>query len=103
MRLALIVALLTAPSTAGADDWPHWRGPTRDGVWHETGLIDKFAGPEVPIRWRVPVGSGYSGPTVYQGRVYLTDRIVEPTQKERVLCFDQETGKTMWQHEYDSQ
>jgi outer membrane protein assembly factor BamB len=103
MRLVAFAALLTTITSARGDDWPHWRGPTRDGVWHEKGLIDKFAGAEVPIRWRVPVGSGYSGPTVYQGRVYLTDRIVEPTQKERVLCFEQETGKTVWQHEYDCQ
>lgn len=103
MRLATILVLLAIVATANADDWPTWRGPTRDGVWHETGLIDKFAGPDVPIKWRVPVGAGYSGPTVYQGRVYLTDRLVEPAQIERVLCFDQATGKSLWKHEYEAE
>ena len=58
-----------------AEDWPQWRGPTRDGVWHETGIISKFKSDEIPLKWRVPVGSGYSAPTVAGGLVFLTDRI----------------------------
>ena len=30
-----------------AEDWPQWRGPTRDGVWHETGIISKFKSDEI--------------------------------------------------------
>jgi hypothetical protein len=33
-------AVLTSP--AMAEDWPQWRGIQRDGVWHETGIIDGF-------------------------------------------------------------
>lgn len=87
---------------AAADDWPQWRGKNRDGVWRETGLIQKFAGPEVPLKWKVPVSNGYSGPTVADGRVYLTDRVVEPRQAERVHCLDWQTGKTLWTHEWDA-
>ncbi len=83
-----------------ADDWPQWRGPTRDGVWRETGLVEKFAGPQLAIRWRAPVGNGYSGPTVAQGRVYVTDRLVEPEQVERVHCFDENSGESLWSHTY---
>jgi len=101
MRGASIVVILSLAAAAQADDWPQWRGPTRDGVWRETGLIEKFSGPQVPIVWRVPVGAGYSGPTVAAGRVYLTDRVVEPVQQERVLCFDQATGKPVWSYVYD--
>lgn len=103
MRNASIVVILSMVAVARADDWPQWRGPTRDGVWRETGLVEKFAGPEVPIVWRVPVGAGYSGPTVAGGKVFLTDRIVEPTQQERVHCFDAATGKTLWTHTYEAQ
>ena len=88
-------------SQVRADDWPQWRGPGRDGAWHESGVVDKFTGPEVPIVWRAPIGSGYSGPTVYQGRVYVTDRLVEPKQQERVHCFDAATGKPIWSYVYD--
>ncbi len=87
---------------AGAEDWPQWRGVNRDGQWTEKGLIRKFAGPEIPIKWRVPIGSGYSGPTVAKGRVYVTDRVAEPQQLERVHCFDEKTGEKIWSHSYEA-
>jgi outer membrane protein assembly factor BamB len=84
-----------------ADEWPQWRGPNRDGVWAETGIVDKFDGAEIQAKWRVPISSGYCGPTVAAGRVYVTDRIFEPQQLERVHCFDWQTGKKIWSHSYD--
>ena len=86
---------------AYADDWPQWRGINRDGVWNETGIIDKFEAPEVNIRWRVPVSSGYSGPTVADGRVFVTDRVTDPKQIERVHCFNAESGDKIWSISYD--
>jgi len=86
---------------ASADDWPQWRGPNRDGVWRETGIIEKFDGDELEPVWRVDIGSGYSGPTVADGRVYVTDRVTQPKQIERVHCFDEKTGKKLWSYEYD--
>lgn len=104
MRLSsgALLASLALLSAAGADDWPQWRGVNRDGQWREKGLIQKFAAPQIPIKWRVPVGSGYSGPTVANGRVYLTDRISEPQQLERVHCFDAKTGEKVWSHGYEA-
>jgi len=93
--------LLCVGARTEADDWPQWRGPERDGVWRETGIIDEFDGPVIKRRWSAPISSGYSGPTVANGRVYVTDRVTEPSQKERVLCFDAATGKPLWSHEYD--
>jgi outer membrane protein assembly factor BamB len=88
--------------TALADEWPQWRGAGRDGIWTETGILDRFPSPEIEVKWRVPVSSGYSGPTVADGRVYLTDRIHEPEEQERVHCFDWETGETLWSFTYDA-
>ena len=88
-------------SSTFADDWPQWRGINRDGVWNETSIIDKFNAPEVKIRWRVPVSSGYSGPTVADGRVFVTDRVAAPKQIERVHCFDAESGDKIWSISYD--
>lgn len=105
MRLALKVCLgLTLASTLvrGAD-WPQWRGPTRNGVWPETGLVDHFDKPRLDLVWRAPISSGYSGPTVAQGRVYVTDRVVEPKQVERVHCFDERTGEGLWTFSYACQ
>ncbi len=93
--------ILAAGAALLADDWPQWRGPDRDGTWRETGLVDTFPGPQLAIRWREPVGSGYSGPTVADGRVYVTDRQVEPQQVERVHCLDWQTGRKLWTYRYD--
>jgi outer membrane protein assembly factor BamB len=73
-----------------ADDWPQWRGPNRDGVWNETGLLPAFPAEGLKIRWRVPVGWGFSSPVVAQGRVYLADSdLAKPEAKERLRCFDE--------------
>lgn len=99
MHLACFLALTT--TLARADDWPQWRGPQRDGVWRETGLLERFPEPGLTIVWRTPVGPGYSGPTVAGERVFLTDRVSEPAELERVLCFERATGKRLWKHEYE--
>lgn len=84
-----------------SDEWPDWRGPNRDGTWHETGIITKFKSNQIKIKWSVPVSAGYSGPTVSDQRVYLTDRIAHPVNVERVLCFNAMTGEKIWSYTYD--
>jgi len=100
---------------APADDWPQWLGWGRDGVWRETGIIRTFPTNGPPVRWRVAIGAGYSGPAVAQGRVYVTDRKLAPKSvkpadpfqrgviagTERVLCLNEPDGKVLWQQEYD--
>jgi outer membrane protein assembly factor BamB len=84
-----------------ADDWPQWRGLNRDGVWNETGILESFPTNGLEISWRAPIGPGYSSPAVAQGRVCITDiQAVRPTAKERVLCFDEVSGKLLWSHQY---
>lgn len=91
-RSAAASALILVASLAHAEDWPQWRGPHRDGVWREAGIIERFDGPEIALKWRVPISSGYSGPTVADGRVYVTDRVTDPGEMERVHCVDWKTG-----------
>lgn len=100
---------------ASGDDWPQWLGPKRDGVWRESGIVEKFPEGGPRVKWRVPVGAGYSGPAVGRGRVYLTDRKLKPGVSnpadpfargtiqgtERIICLDEKTGKEIWIHEYD--
>lgn len=110
---ALVAALVSLSACAVEDsdaalpfpeanhlDWPQWRGLNRDGVWRETGIIDELPDKFEP-RWTVPIGNGYSGPTVASGRVYVTDRLDEPKEIERVHCFEWETGTRIWTHQYD--
>ena len=110
------ITLLCVPlHRTAADDWPQWLGPQRDGVWRETGIVKKF--PEGGPRrlWRTELGSGYSGPAIANGKVYVLDRIVPadaPKPKntfdfaqipgdERVLCLDAISGKLIWKHQYN--
>jgi outer membrane protein assembly factor BamB len=94
--LPLALVLLSGGAAAG-DDWPQWLGPRRDGVWRETGIVDRFPKGGPPVLWRTPVGGGYAGPAVAEGRVFVTDRA---GPKERILCLDEATGKILWKHEY---
>jgi outer membrane protein assembly factor BamB len=96
--LSLLIASLAL--AACGEDWPQWRGASRDGQWRDTGLIEKFSSSELALKWRVEIGSGYCGPTVAQGRVYVMDRVTSPESQERVHCFDEHTGKNLWSHEY---
>jgi len=81
-------------------DWPQWRGPDRNGIWPEKGIIQKFDASRLDIRWRAKIANGYSGPTAAGGRVYVTDRVTSPTQIERVHCFDTMTGTKIWSYDY---
>ena len=99
--LAVLSFLTICDRPLSADDWPQWRGPTRDGQWKETGIIKNFPAAQIPIRWRAPIGSGYCGPTIADGRVYVTDRQTEPQEVERVHCFDWQTGRPLWTYAYD--
>lgn len=97
-----MLAVAACTAAVRADDWPQWRGAGRDGMWRETGLLERFPATQTAPRWRAAVGPGYSGPTVAAGRVYLTDRVVEPRQEERILCFDAETGRPIWKVAYEA-
>ena len=109
-RIAIIttavVCLVTGSGGGGlnAEDWPEFRGEGRLGVWHETGLLEEFPADGLKARWRVPIHAGYSGPSVADGRVFVTD--FEMTQgmrgTERALALDETTGRVLWTQEWDA-
>jgi len=99
--LIIGIILVFGVLNVAAQDWPDWRGENRDGVWNETGVVEKFSTDSLPAVWSVPVGAGYSGPTVANGKVYLTDRMEKPEPTEGVLCFDEQTGKKIWEYRYE--
>ncbi|GAB4138874.1 MAG: PQQ-like beta-propeller repeat protein [Planctomycetaceae bacterium] len=90
--------------SAKADDWPQWGGPKRDLVWRESGIVKTLPKPDkngfLPRVWSTPIGEGYSGPAVANGRVFITDYLREQ-RRERVLCLDAATGRVIWKHEYN--
>jgi outer membrane protein assembly factor BamB len=105
--LAMLLACLWVGTVAihGAD-WPYHRGPGGLGVWEETGILEKFpeGGLGARVRWRTPVKSGYSGPAVAGGRVFVTDfeYTTRPRGTERVLALDEQTGRILWTREWET-
>lgn len=111
----LLLALVLGPRPARADDWPQWLGPQRDGVWRETGILERLPDNGPQVRWRTPIGAGYAGPAVAAGRVFVTARQVAPRASapaspfergtipgtEQVLCLKESDGTRLWKHEYN--
>jgi outer membrane protein assembly factor BamB len=101
-----VVGALAAISVISADDWPQWGGPQRDLVWRESGIVESLPAADpstgmLPRMWTAKIGSGYAGPAVSQGRVFVADRLADQNL-ERVLCFDADSGKELWKHEYEA-
>ncbi|HOB83109.1 MAG TPA: PQQ-like beta-propeller repeat protein [Bacteroidales bacterium] len=102
-KLILIITGLLFFTSVSSMDWPDWRGNNRDGIWKESGIVKKFNGKTIPLKWSIPCGPGYSGPTVSGGRVYITDRPEKSAASERVLCVDAKNGNTIWTYSYACQ
>lgn len=100
-RILLLVVLAIFQWSCQAQDWPDWRGRNRDAIWESKGIVEKFDTDVIDLKWSVPIGPGYSGPTVAGGKVYVTDRLERPAQAERVLCLDEKTGEEIWSFQYD--
>ena len=114
-KLVLLLLLCQALIlSVEAEDWTQWLGSKRDGVWREPGILKKFPNNGPKVNWRVPIGGGYSGPAVANGKVFVMDRFLSKGEKnpdnqfdrgaipgfERVICFDEKTGRELWVHEY---
>ncbi|MBX9580003.1 MAG: PQQ-like beta-propeller repeat protein [Gemmataceae bacterium] len=96
MRRLVVSSLAVglAALVASADDWPQWRGPNRDGVSKETGLLKEWPKDGPPVRWkRADLGEGYSTPSVAAGRVYLQ---TNKGGDEFVVALDEKTGADVW-------
>ncbi|MGH9857668.1 MAG: PQQ-binding-like beta-propeller repeat protein [Acidobacteriota bacterium] len=95
----LITLMILIAIVSDAADWPQWRGPNRDGVSKETGLLKSWPPSGPKVRWKVPLGGGYSSIAVSQGRVYTMASI---GGNEVAVCLDDATGKQLWNIRMDS-
>lgn len=84
------------------DEWPQWMGPERNGTWQLDLQKSALDSTDLQKKWEAEIGTGYSGPTVADGRVYLMDYVGDGVKSERVVCFDAASGDKIWDHTYES-
>jgi len=81
--------------TATAENWPGFRGPTRQGISNEKDLPIKWSETS-NIVWKTPIGgSGLSSPVVFGDRIFVTTTTDEGASY-RLLCLDRKTGDVLW-------
>ncbi len=100
--LWLLVALLVpAAAIVRGADWPDWRGPRRTGVSADTDLVSTWSPAGENLAWRIPYG-GRSGPVVFGDHLYLQNTSGSGAmEQERVMCFNADTGRLIWEHRYN--
>jgi len=100
--ICIVLALaIPAAQTGHAPDWPDWRGPARNGMSTETGLPSKWSVSGENLAWQVPYG-GRSGPVVFGDHLYLQNTSGSgASEQERIMCFNADTGKLLWEHRYN--
>jgi outer membrane protein assembly factor BamB len=90
----LFVLALTICAAAPAANWPQWRGPNRDGMSPETGLLPSWPPGGPPLVWKAQgLGEGYSAFSVVGDRLYTQG---QQGNQEFVLAYDANTGKQVW-------
>src|SRR4029453_13049303 len=90
MRYLITTAVLAAAlQTATVTDWPQFLGPDRNGVYRGPALAESWPSGGPRVVWQKPVGEGFSGPVVAQGRLILFHRIAN---QEIVESLDARTG-----------
>lgn len=90
-----LVLLVSLATTVRADDWPQWRGPNRDGVSKETGLLREWPDGGPKLLWIArDLGIGYSTPSVVAGSIFL---ISSHDGFDFCQSLDAKTGKKVWE------
>ena len=97
-RLAIVALCLCAcAAPASAADWPQFLGPDRNGHSREKGLRDSWPKDGPPVVWEKPVGSGFAGPAIAEGKLILFHR---KGTEEVVEALNAANGNEIWKHSY---
>ena len=74
-------------------EWTQWRGPNRDGISQEEGLLKAWPEGGPQVLWRRPLGEGFSGISIAQGRLYT---MFAAGDDEFAVCLNASNGKEIW-------
>jgi outer membrane protein assembly factor BamB len=93
-----LLVFLAVALTGSAENWPGFRGPTRQGISSETNLPLHW-GAESNVLWKTAIpGIGWSSPIVWNDRVFVTTATDNGTSC-RVISLDAKSGKILWSKE----
>jgi outer membrane protein assembly factor BamB len=98
-RIRTLAALLAAPALleAQAVDWPQFRGPKRDGVSADAGLLKEWPAEGPKVAWQAKgIGGGYASVSIAGGRIYTLGNGRGVTS---VHALEAATGKLLWSAE----
>ena len=91
-------------ASQGGTQWPQFRGPNRDAVCTDTGLLQDWSASEPKLLWHISgLGKGYSSVAIADGKLYtMGDRppadqhSSEAAESQFVLAFDLATRRELW-------
>ena len=98
--VSIVLVVWVVASGAGWSDWPRFGGPHGNGVADAKGLMKRWPAGGPRVLWTVPLGAGYGGPIVADGKVYVLDRVV--AKQDVLRCWDLNTGKELWKFAVDA-
>ena len=94
MKRILLIIVLLLTSSVMADDWPQYRGPNRDGISRETGLMKQWPEEGPPLIWKnAKLGHGVSSLAIVGDSIYTNSQL---KNVEYLVCINAETGKPKW-------
>src|SRR5262249_33441996 len=90
----VLVFALTVAGVSRGDDWPQWRGPDRDNVSKENGLLKEWPKDGPPLLWKADgLGEGVPSISVAAGRVFV---LGYRDGKEFLTALNEADGKPAW-------
>ena len=92
--LMLAGTMTVAGPFAAGDDWPQWRGPDRNGISGESGLMDSWPGGGPPPEWSVSnLGPGYGSVAVAGDRIFVQMSV---GRQSAVASLNRADGRIVW-------
>ncbi len=94
-RAAVCVLLSSSTILWAADaNWPQWRGPKRDSVSIEKGLLQKWSDDGPPLAWKVSgLGEGFASVVLSEGRIFTMGK---RQGAEFLIALAEDDGKELW-------
>jgi outer membrane protein assembly factor BamB len=96
-RLFLISGMCAISFSVFVQTTAQWRGPERNGIYPETGLVKTWPAEGPAMLWNTEIiGNGYGSPTITTDRLYITGEI---DTTGYLFAFTHE-GKMLWKSAY---